>query len=136
MDPIPILLSEVFFSNLGGTATLIGDPPNIIIAEALELSFNDFIKNLAPCVLVAIPLMCVFVALYYRKEFDKVVELDVPDLERQYGIKDKWLLVQCSVILGAVVLLFFLEPVMHMEQVCISPLSAPPFLPLSYIFVC
>jgi Na+/H+ antiporter NhaD/arsenite permease-like protein len=67
IDPLPVLLSEVFFSNLGGTATLIGDPPNIIIAEALGLSFNDFIKYLAPCVLIAIVPCCVFIALYFRK---------------------------------------------------------------------
>ena len=113
-----MLLSEVLFSNLGGTATLIGDPPNIIIAESLHLSFGDFIINLGPAVLLAIPFCVLFVALVYRKEINKTVELDVAALEAQYGIKDRLLLVQCSVILGSVVLLFFLEPVMHMEQVC------------------
>jgi Na+/H+ antiporter NhaD/arsenite permease-like protein len=52
LDPIPLVIIEVIASNIGGTATLIGDPPNIIIAGATDLSFNDFIVNLAPAVLV------------------------------------------------------------------------------------
>ena len=52
IDPIPLIVIEVIASNIGGTATLIGDPPNIIIAGATGLSFNDFIVNLAPIVIV------------------------------------------------------------------------------------
>ena len=52
IDPIPLIVIEVIASNIGGTATLIGDPPNIIIAGATGLSFNDFIVNLAPIVVV------------------------------------------------------------------------------------
>ena len=48
IDPIPLIVIEVIASNIGGTATLIGDPPNIIIAGATDLSFNSFIVNLAP----------------------------------------------------------------------------------------
>ena len=50
VDPIPLIVIEIIASNIGGTATLIGDPPNIIIAGATDLSFNDFITNLAPIV--------------------------------------------------------------------------------------
>ncbi len=52
IDPMPLLVIEVIASNIGGTATLIGDPPNIIIAGATGLSFNAFIVNLAPIVIV------------------------------------------------------------------------------------
>ena len=52
IDPIPLVIIEVITSNIGGTATLIGDPPNIIIAGATGLSFNQFIVNLAPIVVV------------------------------------------------------------------------------------
>ena len=52
IDPIPLVIIEVIASNIGGTATLIGDPPNIIIAGATGLSFNEFIVNLAPIVVV------------------------------------------------------------------------------------
>ena len=52
IDPIPLIVIEVIASNIGGTATLIGDPPNIIIAGATDLSFNEFLVNLAPIVVV------------------------------------------------------------------------------------
>ena len=54
IDPIPLVLIEVFASNIGGTATLIGDPPNILIAGATDLSFGAFIVNLAPIVVVTL----------------------------------------------------------------------------------
>ena len=60
LDPVPFLLSEVMASNIGGTATLIGDPPNIIIASRAGLSFNDFLVHLAPIVVV---LLVVFIGL-------------------------------------------------------------------------
>ena len=60
LDPVPFLLAEVMASNIGGTATLIGDPPNIIIGSRADLGFNDFLVHLAPIVVV---LMVVFVGL-------------------------------------------------------------------------
>ncbi|MGA8219068.1 MAG: SLC13 family permease, partial [Solirubrobacterales bacterium] len=57
IDPIPLVIIEVISSNIGGTATLIGDPPNIIIAGATGLSFNEFIVNLAPIVLLTLPVV-------------------------------------------------------------------------------
>ena len=60
LTPVPFLLAEAMASNIGGTATLIGDPPNIIIASRGDLSFNDFLTNLAPVVVV---LVVVFLGL-------------------------------------------------------------------------
>ncbi len=60
LAPVPFLIAEALASNIGGTATLIGDPPNIIIASRAGLSFNDFVVNLAPIVIV---LMVVFIGL-------------------------------------------------------------------------
>ena len=57
IDPIPLVMIEVMASNIGGTATLIGDPPNIIIAGHTGLSFNAFIVNLAPIVVVTLALV-------------------------------------------------------------------------------
>ena len=54
LDPVPFLIAEVLASNIGGTATLIGDPPNIIIASRAGLSFNDFLLNLAPLVIILV----------------------------------------------------------------------------------
>lgn len=60
INPVPMLMAEVFASNIGGTATLVGDPPNMIIGARKGLSFNAFLVNMAPIVLV---MMLVFVAI-------------------------------------------------------------------------
>ena len=84
IDPIPLVLIEVFASNIGGTATLIGDPPNILIAGATDLSFIAFIVNLAPIVVVTL-LVVITPLLYlaYRSRLqiapearERVMELD------------------------------------------------------------
>ncbi len=61
------MIIEVIASNIGGTATLIGDPPNIIIAGATDLSFNDFIVNLAPVVVVTFAVVIGVLYLFYRR---------------------------------------------------------------------
>src|SRR5918996_1459135 len=66
IDPVPLVIIEVIASNIGGTATLIGDPPNIIIAGATGLSFNEFIVNLAPIVVVAFGVVIAGLYAYYR----------------------------------------------------------------------
>ena len=67
IDPIPYLLTEIFTSNIGGTATLIGDPPNIIIGSAGGLSFMDFVKELTPVVAVILVLVMLFLAFIFKK---------------------------------------------------------------------
>ena len=66
IDPLPLVIIEVIASNIGGTATLIGDPPNIIIAGATELSFNDFLVNLAPVAALAFVVVVAFLYAVYR----------------------------------------------------------------------
>ena len=68
IDPIPLIVIEVIASNIGGTATLIGDPPNIIIAGATGLSFNEFIVNLAPIVVVTFAVVIAGLYLFYRRQ--------------------------------------------------------------------
>lgn len=63
----PLLIMEAIFSNIGGTATLVGDPPNILIGARARLSFNEFIVNLSPIILVVMMVCLVIVGLYYRK---------------------------------------------------------------------
>jgi Na+/H+ antiporter NhaD/arsenite permease-like protein len=71
IDPLSLLLPEVLASNVGGISTLIGTPTNILIGSYANLSFNDFLLNLTPGVLVAQVLLTVYVLVYYRKEFWK-----------------------------------------------------------------
>ncbi|MCA9817865.1 MAG: hypothetical protein KC652_22310, partial [Cyanobacteria bacterium HKST-UBA01] len=68
VSPVPFLISETICSNIGGTATLIGDPPNIMIGSAAKLSFNDFVINLAPVVLMILPVTLLTLFLIYRKQ--------------------------------------------------------------------
>ncbi|HSD25475.1 MAG TPA: SLC13 family permease, partial [Solirubrobacterales bacterium] len=83
IDPIPLIIIEVVSSNIGGTATLIGDPPNIIIAGATGLSFGEFIVNLAPIAVLALIVVTGGLYLAYRprlqiapKARKRVMELD------------------------------------------------------------
>lgn len=76
VDPMPFIFAEIFSSNIGGTATLIGDPPNLLIGSAADLSFNDFVFNLGPAVVLSIVVMYLILYLWYGKEL-KPSELTV-----------------------------------------------------------
>ena len=111
-DPVPFLIVEVLASNIGGTATLIGDPPNIIIGtEVNELSFMDFIVNLAPPVVVILLVSLGIVWLVYARKLH-ISESDrkgIMGLNAATQIVDRRLLVRSSAVTGATVLGFFLQ---------------------------
>ncbi len=71
---IPFLMAETMASNIGGTATLIGDPPNLIIGSEAGLSFMDFIINMTPCVVVVMIIYCIALAVYYSPRMRVTVE--------------------------------------------------------------
>jgi Na+/H+ antiporter NhaD/arsenite permease-like protein len=108
---VPYLLAEVFASNIGGTATLVGDPPNIIIASRGGLSFNDFLVHLTPVVLVLLVLLIglcrwLFADAFHSDE-DKVAAILA--LDEREAIKDERLLVQSLIVLGVVLVAFVLS---------------------------
>ena len=111
-DPFPFLIVEVLASNIGGTATLIGDPPNIIIGtEVNELSFMDFIVNLAPPVVVILLVSLGIVWLVHARKL-RISESDrkgIMGLNAATQIVDRRLLVRSSAVTGATVLGFFLQ---------------------------
>lgn len=76
VDPVPFIFAEIFSSNIGGTATLIGDPPNLLIGSAAGLSFNDFLFNLGPAVAISLLVMYIILYFWYGKEL-KPSELTV-----------------------------------------------------------
>lgn len=126
LNPIPFLIAEVLASNIGGTATLIGDPPNIIIASRAGLSFNDFLVNLAPFVVV---LMVVFVALcrwLFRGalHYDAERVAEVMALSEREAIRDTTLLVRSLVVLALVLAGFVLHSVLHIEPSVVALLGA------------
>ena len=131
--PVPFLIAEAMASNIGGTATLIGDPPNIIIASRSGLTFNDFLVNLAPLVVV---LLVVFIAMsrvMFRDAFvsdpDRVA--DVMELDEREVIEDSRLLVQCGVVLGAVMVGFVGHSVFDLEPSLVALLGAGALVALS-----
>jgi len=122
----PYLIAEVMASNIGGTATLVGDPPNIIIASRAGLTFNDFLIHLAPLVVV---LMIVFIGMcrvMFRDAFryDPERAADIMRLNEREAIHDPKLLVQSLVVLALVMAAFVLHPVLHYEPSVVALLGA------------
>ncbi|HUM57792.1 MAG TPA: ArsB/NhaD family transporter [Bacillota bacterium] len=122
MSPLPFLISEIIASNVGGTATLIGDPPNIMIGSATGLGFMDFILNLTPVVVVIYVLTIFILQLIYRKSLVMRPELQarIMDLNEQDYIKDPGLLRKCLIVLGLTVLGFVLHQYIHLESSVIA----------------
>jgi Na+/H+ antiporter NhaD/arsenite permease-like protein len=83
MSPVPFLISQILASNMGGTATLIGDPPNIIIGSRFDKDFNDFLLNAAPAAITSLILYLAFARWLFRKELASAVQaLEPEDIER------------------------------------------------------
>lgn len=126
IDPIPFLLTEIFSSNIGGTATLIGDPPNIIIGSAGGLSFIDFIKELTPVILIIMCVVLTILAFIFRKKLhasqDKMDE--VANIDNSHTITDKALMIRSTLILAFVILGFMLHDVTHIETCVVAMLGA------------
>jgi Na+/H+ antiporter NhaD/arsenite permease-like protein len=119
---VPYLIAEVMASNIGGTATLVGDPPNIIIGSRAGLSYNDFLIHLAPFVVV---LTVVFVGLcrwLFRSAFVYRPEraAEVMRLNEREAITDRWLLVISLTVLGLVTAAFVLHTVLGLEPSVIA----------------
>ncbi|MBN0046982.1 ArsB/NhaD family transporter [Streptomyces actuosus] len=122
----PFLIAEVLASNIGGTATLVGDPPNIIIASRAGLTFNDFLVHLAPLVIVLIGVLLVLCRVMFRKYFvyDDDRAAEIMALEEREAIKDPRLLLQGLIVLALVVAGFVLHPVLHFEPSVVALLGA------------
>jgi Na+/H+ antiporter NhaD/arsenite permease-like protein len=122
IDPIPLVVIEVIASNIGGTATLIGDPPNIIIAGATDLSFNQFIVNLAPVVVVTFAVVIAGLYLFYRPRLQTKPENRrfVMDLDAKASIRDWDELRRTGPVLVATVLAFFAHQTLHVEPATVA----------------
>ncbi len=122
LNPIPFIIAEVFASNTGGAATLVGDPPNILIGSAVGLSFMDFIKNAAVIVFPILFLTTFIFALMYRKKLkaSDEVKKEVLALDENSYLKDKALLVKSIIVIFAVITGFLLHGVFHYESATIA----------------
>jgi Na+/H+ antiporter NhaD/arsenite permease-like protein len=133
VPPVPLLLAEVFASNIGGTATLIGDPPNIIIGSRADLSFNDFVLNLGPIVVI---LMVVFIGMcrvMFRSAFvyDEERVAAVMALDEKEAIRDRGLLIRSLMVLVAVMAGFIAHSALHVEPSLVALLGAGALVAVS-----
>jgi Na+/H+ antiporter NhaD/arsenite permease-like protein len=118
INPLVLLIPEVFASNVGGTATLIGDPPNILIGSYAGLTFGQFVSNLALVCAGCLIVTSFFYLWWYKKDYLKAEVKDIPRtiayLKEEYQITNRKLMIQSLMLLGFTILLFALHGFLHM----------------------
>ncbi|ORV07891.1 ArsB/NhaD family transporter [Mycobacterium celatum] len=126
INAAPFLMAEAFASNIGGAATLVGDPPNIIIASRGGLTFNDFLVHLAPVVIIIIGVLAMMLPRLFPGAFsvDPGRVADVMALEEREAIRDPGLLIKCGVVLLAVFAAFVAHSLLHMDPSVVALLGA------------
>ncbi|WP_410512393.1 ArsB/NhaD family transporter [Paenibacillus sp. BR2-3] len=123
INPLPFLISQIIASNVGGTATLIGDPPNIMIGSAVkELTFMAFINNLAPVIIIIVLAYIPLLLIMFGKGMKSTPELQqsIMELDEHSMITDHKLLRKCLIVLGVTILGFFLHQSVHMESATVA----------------
>ncbi|MCX8130947.1 MAG: ArsB/NhaD family transporter [Clostridia bacterium] len=135
LNPIPYIIAEIFASNVGGTATLVGDPPNIMIGGSVGLSFMDFIINDA---VIAIPLLLLttyIFALIYRKKLvtNNDAKQKIMSMDENEAIKDRGLMTKSLAVLGLTILGFVLHGTLHLESATIAIAGAVLLLLLTSV---
>jgi Na+/H+ antiporter NhaD/arsenite permease-like protein len=126
ISPIPLLMAEAFLSDTGGVATLVGDPPNILIGSAANLSFMDFVVNLAPIVLVAWFVTLILIRFLFRDEMaQEPSNLEALEaLDEHEALKDRASANKVLVILVGVAALFFLHQALHIQAGFVALIGA------------
>ncbi len=126
INPVPFLIAEVLASNIGGAATLIGDPPNIIIGSRAGLTFNDFLVHMTPIVLIELAVFTLVLPWLFRGSFavDPDRAAGVMELNEREAIQDTRLLVKCGLVLVAVFTGFIGHSVFHIEPSVVALLGA------------
>ncbi|MBN2379876.1 ArsB/NhaD family transporter [candidate division WOR-3 bacterium] len=142
IDPVPLIISETFASNIGGTATLIGDPPHMLIGSAAGLSFLDFLVNLAPVVLIILAVFLFLNDITYRKRYKKTQQggATVAAFSPRKAIKDPYLMWKSVGVLGLILALFMfhhLIPMPHPAGILINQVdsSKPHMLPATVALI-
>jgi len=127
---IPLLIVNGVFGNIGGCMTLIGAIPNVIIGGRLSnyIGFTDFVINLAPAVIVMMPLVIIFLKWQFSESLAGTYPVRMDLLYERYKIKDKQLLVRGGTVTGFVILAFFLHPIHHRSSGWLALLGAMAML--------
>lgn len=129
IDAVPLLITEIITSNIGGTATLIGDPPNIIIGSIAGLSFMDFLLELSGIIILILFVVLALLLIIFRKKLTATKErmAKVSNLDNSQTIKDYPLMIRSSVVLLLVILGFIMHDVTHI-QTCVTAMAGASFL--------
>ncbi len=135
MDPYPFLFAEIFASNIGGTATLIGDPPNIMIGSAVKLSFNDFLFNLAPItpLIMVVTLVLIYFVWGKGMRASKEARHRVMSFNEKEAITDVRLMKQSLFVISIVVIGFMSAHTLHLEPATIAMMGAALLLLITSI---
>ncbi len=123
IDPIPFLITQIITSNVGGTATLIGDPPNIMIGSAVkELTFIAFIDNLAFISCVNLVIVLTILIMFYKKGLQTQDELkqELMQMDEKTELKDIPMLKKCLSVLALTILGFFSHQAFHLESSAVA----------------
>lgn len=123
INPLPFLMSQIIASNVGGTATLIGDPPNIMIGSAVkELTFMSFISNLTPVIIIIMLAYIPLLLLMFGKQIKSTPELQqsIMNMDEKAMITDHKLLRKCLTVLGFTIIGFFLHQALHLESATVA----------------
>ncbi|MFZ1491881.1 MAG: ArsB/NhaD family transporter [Candidatus Competibacter denitrificans] len=133
VKPYPYLFAMIFSSNIGGTATLIGDPPNIMIGSATGLTFNDFAYNLTPVILVVMAATLIPIYFIWGRHLRAAPEdrQRVMQFNEFEAIKDWRLLKQCLSVIGLVILGFVFAKLLHLEAATVAMTGAAILLLLA-----
>ncbi|KUK63277.1 MAG: putative tyrosine transporter P-protein [Methanoculleus marisnigri] len=130
ITPLPFLIAEIFASNIGGAATLIGDPPNIMIGSAAGLTFNEFIVNMGPIMVVNLVVVMGMLFLIYRKQLlvsateQEGIAKTLENLNDQEAIRDRSLFKKSIAVIVLVVGMFFAQDLLGLEPALIALIGA------------
>lgn len=122
MSPVPILISEILMCNIGGTALMIGNPPNVMIGSATHLDFNDFLMNLAPVVFITVIVILIAVLLIFKNDFSSV-RMSAEELEKidiMSGVEDKSIFSRSLMVLALTVLGFVVHSHFDLESATVA----------------
>ncbi len=137
VNPITFLIPEVFASNVGGTATLIGDPPNILIGSYANLTFGQFAINLTGICTLCMVITAVYYVFWYKKDYLRAelkdVKATIASLREEYRITDGKLLVLCLGLLSFTIFLFIIHGLLHMQPSVAALTGAMLLLVLSRV---
>jgi Na+/H+ antiporter NhaD/arsenite permease-like protein len=124
LSPAPYLMTVVFAANIGGMATLIGDPPNIIIASRGGLTFNDFLVHSLPITVVLIVGLVFLTRFLFRRELEKETLNDIADIRPREAITDLPGLLRCLAVLAVTMVAFSLHHTLHLDPSIVAMLGA------------